>query len=95
MAKITINSMTEKGMLKTSVRNAIVGAEMEDFKAGSLRNYLNTEKKSVMYKEYTDAEGRSIYATFTLTVSYKHPSELINGSKKASSSSSSKIEIIE
>lgn len=75
MAKVKINSMTEKGMLKAQVREVIANKELEAFKDNNLVDYEKTEKGASMFKEYVDSEGRVIYATFTLTVSYKNPNE--------------------
>ncbi len=83
MAKVKINSMTEKGMLKAQVREVIANKELEAFKDNNLVDYEKTEKGASMFKEYIDSEGRVIYATFTLTVSYKNPNEKTPKAKKS------------
>lgn len=69
MAKINGNVLTEKGVLKAKVRNAIAEKELDAFKNNELVNYEKTEKGSVMFKEYEDENGNKVYATYTLTIS--------------------------
>ena len=75
MAKINVNGLTEKGIVKTQVRESIAKRETNAFDMNSLKNYDRVENKNVFVKEY-ETENGSIYATWTLTISNKHPLEL-------------------
>ena len=85
MAKVKINSMTEKGVLKQAVRDVIVAKELDSFKNNNLSDYEKAESGATMYKEYEDINGKKIYAKFTLTVSYLSPDEEKSKSSKKSS----------
>ena len=76
MAKINGKALTEKGVVKTAVRNGIAERETQAFGVNNLKEYSKVEDKNIYVKSFTDADGKQVYATWTLTVSTKHPLEL-------------------
>ena len=83
MAKISGNVLTEKGVLKARVRNAIADKEIKAFENNNLLNYSKTEKGAIMFKEYVDESGNKVYATYTLTISLTNPNKATTKSNKA------------
>lgn len=75
MAKINVNGLTEKGIVRTAIREAIAQKETNSLATNTLKDYDKVENKNVFVKEYQTANG-SVYATWTLTISNKHPLEL-------------------
>lgn len=75
MAKINVKGLTEKGVVKTQIREAIAQKESNAFDTNSLKDYDRVENKNVFTKEY-ETENGTIYATWTLTISNKHPLQL-------------------
>lgn len=75
MARINVKGLTEKGVVRTQIREAIAQKESNAFNTNSLKGYDRVENKNVFTKEY-ETENGTIYATWTLTVSTKHPLDL-------------------
>ena len=86
MAQIKGIALTEKGVVKTAVRNGII--EMHAPKIESM-SFERVENKNIFYKEYVDSKGNVVYATITLTVGTSNPT--IEKSK-ATKSKSKKVE---
>ena len=70
MAQIKGIALTEKGVVKTAVRNGII--ESQTPKIESI-NFERVENKNIFYKEYVDNKGNIIYVTITLTVGTSNP----------------------
>lgn len=86
MAQIKGIALTEKGIVKTAVRNGIV--ESQTLKIESI-GFERVENKNIFYKEYVDNKGNVIYATITLTVGTSNPTI---EKPKATKSKSKKVE---
>ena len=70
MAQIKGIALTEKGVVKTAVRNGIV--ESQALKIESM-GFERVENKNVFYKEYVDSKKNVVYATITLSVGTSNP----------------------
>lgn len=91
--KINGNALTEKGIVKTKVRELVVGNETQDIVACG---YEKVDNKSVYVKEYTDGTGHTFYATIELKVSATHPSQLTpKKSSKKKATNTETFEIVE
>lgn len=86
MAQIKGIALTEKGVVKTAVRNGVV--ESQALKIESM-GFERVENKNIFYKEYVDNKGNVIYATITLTVGTSNPAI---EKPKATKSKSKKVE---
>lgn len=75
MARINVKGLTDKGVVKTTIREAIAQKEVMALDTNALKGYSKVENKNVFTKEY-ETENGSIYATWTLTISNKHPLDL-------------------
>lgn len=75
MARINGNALTDKGVVKTQVRNGVAEKETKAFLNNNLKEYEKVQDKNIFVKEYESTNG-TVYATWTLTVSNKHPQEL-------------------
>lgn len=70
MAQIKGIALTEKGVVKTGVRNGIV--ESQALKIESM-GFERVENKNIFYKEYVDNKENVVYATITLTIGTSNP----------------------
>ena len=86
MAQIKGIALTEKGVVKTGVRNGIV--ESQAPKIESI-NFERVENKNIFYKEYVDSKGNVIYATITLTIGTSNP---MYAKRKITKNESNKLE---
>ena len=86
MAQIKGIALTEKGVVKTAVRNGII--ENQASKIESMK-FERVEDKNIFYKEYADSKGNVLYATITLTVGTSNPTIK---KPKATKSKSKKVE---
>lgn len=75
MAKINVNGLTEKGIVKTAIREEIAKKETIALELNEQKGFDKIENKNIFVKEYKTNNG-SVYATWTLTISNKHPLEL-------------------
>jgi hypothetical protein len=77
-------ALTEKGVLKTAVRNAIKSkdnAELEPVLTEIGFDYVEDKNAYVLARE--DNNGNAVYTVLTMTISTKHPSELAERKPKA------------
>lgn len=77
-------ALTEKGVLKTAVRNAIKSkdnAELEPVLTEIGFDYVEDKNAYVLVRE--DNNGNAVYTVLTMTISTKHPSELAERKPKA------------
>lgn len=77
-------ALTEKGVLKTAVRNAIKSkdnAELEPVLNELGFEYVEDKNAYVMARE--DQNGNLVYTVLTMTISTKHPSDLAERKPKA------------
>ena len=84
MKKINGIALTEKGVLKTAVRNAIKSkdnAELEMVLAELGYTYVEDKNAYVVTRE--DNNGNAVYTVLTMTISTKHPSDLAERQPKA------------
>lgn len=83
MAKIKGQALTENGVVKTQVRQAIATSEITKIESAIANNgYEKLEGKNVLVKEYASENG-SVYVALTMTISEKDP--LTKAPKKKSS----------
>lgn len=84
MKKINGIALTEKGVLKTAVRNAIKSkdnAELEMVLAELGYTYVEDKNAYVVTRE--DNNGNLVHTVLTMTISTKHPSDLAERKPKA------------
>jgi hypothetical protein len=77
-------ALTEKGVLKTAVRNAIKSkdnAELEPVLTEIGFDYVEDKNAYVLARE--DNNGNAVYTVLTMTISTKHPSDLAERKPKA------------
>lgn len=73
MAKIKGQALTENGVVKTQVRQAIATNEISKVECAIANNgYEKLEGKNVLVKEYASDNG-SVYVALTMTISEKNP----------------------
>lgn len=67
MLKLRTNALTEKGIVRTSVRNAVISkvAHERDMFAKAIQ----VDNKGQFYIEVEDEKGETIYINFAVTVS--------------------------
>lgn len=82
-------ALTDKGVLKTAVRNAIKTKDMDEaLTALSALGYEYVEEKNAFVQAREDIKGNLVYTVLTMTVSTKHPSELAERKPRAKKNSS-------
>ena len=67
MMKLKTNAFTEKGIVRTSVRNAIVSKVASD--RAMFAKAEQVDNKGQFYIEVEDANGEHLYVNFAVTVS--------------------------
>ena len=86
MAQIKGIALTEKGVVKTAVRNGIIESQAPKIES---MHFERVENKNIFYKEYVDNKGNVVYATITLTVGTSNPTI---EKQKATKNKSKKVE---
>lgn len=84
MKKINGIALTEKGVLKTAVRNAIKSKDNADLEPVLTEigfDYVEDKNAYVMTRE--DQNGNLVHTVLTMTISTKHPSDLAERKPKA------------
>lgn len=74
MKKINGIAISEKGALKNAVRSGIVDKVVNEVDLSNLGFEYDSNKKAY-YQTYEDRQGNKVYATLTLTIGLKAPSE--------------------
>lgn len=94
MKKINGNALTEKGVLKAQVRNAIKEkdtAELESVLAELCYYYV--ADKNAYVQTRVDENGVNVYTVLTMTVSTKHPSNLAERKAKPKAKATEEVEV--
>lgn len=83
-------ALTEKGVLKTAVRNAIKSKDNAELEPVLTElGYTYVEDKNAYVLEREDNNGNLVYTVLTMTISTKHPSDLAERKPKAKKPSES------
>lgn len=83
-------ALTEKGVLKTAVRNAIKSKDSAELENVLLElGYTYVENKNAYVLTREDNEDNAVYTVLTMTITTKHPSELAERKPKAKKSTES------
>lgn len=92
--KINGNVLTEKGVVKTKVRETIVNAESKRIES---LGFERVDNKNLYVSDYVDSQGNEVYAVLELRVSTIHPTNLApkKSHKKSSSGTKETFEIVE
>ena len=94
MKRINGIALTEKGVLKAQVRNAIKDKEV-GYLTPNLEDmgYEYVESKNCYVQTRVDQNGTEVYTVLTMTVSTKHPLNLAERKAKPKASATEDIEV--
>ena len=77
-------ALTEKGVLKTAVRNAIKSKDNAELEMVLVElGYTYVEDKNAYVLTREDNNGNAVHTVLTMTISTKHPSDLAERKPKA------------
>ena len=94
MKQIKGIALTEKGVLKAQVRNAIKDKEITHLTpALAEMGYEYVESKNCYVQTRVDSNGTEVYSVLTLTISTKHPTNLAERKAKPKASATEDIEV--
>lgn len=94
MKQIKGIALTEKGVLKAQVRNAIKdidNAELENVLTDLGYDYV--ADKNAYVQTRVDSNGTEVYTVLTMTVTTKHPTDLAERKAKPKAKATESVEI--